>query len=136
VTGDNTARHVAAEWARARSLRDAAGKELAAGIFERAAATLYFAAVHACRALLASRGVEPRSHRGLRSLVSLHFVKPGTLPADVARSLSDLQEAREGSDYIATFTVSREEAERLAQACDAIMAAVEPLLGRPGPTSG
>ena len=132
MTPDNQDRHVAAEWARARSLRDAAGKELAAGIFERAAATLYFAAVHACRALLASRGIEPRSHRGLRSMVSLHFVKPGALAPEVARALSDLQEAREGADYIATFTVSREEAERLAQACDAILAAVEPLLGGRG----
>ncbi len=136
MTEDNAARHVAAEWTRARSLREAAGKELAAGICERAAATLYFAAVHACRALLASRGIEPRSHRGLRSLVSLHFVKPGILSPEVARALSDLQEAREGSDYIATFTVSREEAERLAQTCDALMAAVEPLLGSPAPTAG
>ena len=45
MTEDNAGRHVAAEWTRARSLREAAGKELAAGICERAAATLYFAAV-------------------------------------------------------------------------------------------
>ncbi len=61
-------------------------------------------------------------------MISLHFVKPGLVPASVTRALSDLQEVREGSDYIATFTVSMDEAERLAQACDDILAAVEPQL--------
>ncbi len=56
--------------------------------------------------------------------------------AEWTRARSLRQEAREGSDYIATFTVSREEAERLAQTCDALMAAVEPLLGSPAPTAG
>ena len=129
MTDENAGKHVAEEWARARRLRDAAAKELAMGLPDRAASTLYFAAVRACRALLAHRGLEPRSHRGLRSLVSLHFVKTGLLAIDVTRALSDLQDAREGSDYIATFTVSMAEAERLAASCDAILQAAGGILG-------
>jgi uncharacterized protein (UPF0332 family) len=128
MTDANVRRHLEVEWARARSLREAASTEIGAGLFDRAATTLYFAAVHACRAALATVGVEPRSHRGLRALVSLHFVKSGILPPQVTRGLSDLQEAREGSDYLATYTVSKSEVERLASVCDEIMAAIGPLV--------
>jgi uncharacterized protein (UPF0332 family) len=128
VTEQAAGEHIAVEMARARSLRDAAAREMAAGLPDRAASTLYFAAVHACRALLASIGIEPRSHRGLRSLVSLRFVKTGRLDPEAVRALSDLQEAREGSDYIASFTVSEEECSRLAEKADAILAEVERVL--------
>jgi uncharacterized protein (UPF0332 family) len=119
---------VAAEWARARKLRDEARRELDVGLLDRGVSTLYFAALHACRAMLATRGIEPRSHRGMRSVVSLHFVKSGLVAADFARHLARLQDYREGADYLTTFSVTPAEADELASACDAVLRDCERVL--------
>jgi uncharacterized protein (UPF0332 family) len=125
VTRDAARAHVLNEWTRARQLREEAAKELAVGLPGRAASTLYFAAVHACRALLAVDGIEPRSHRGLRSLVSIHFVKRDRVPKNLLQILAELQDQREGADYVATFVVTVEEASRLGVLCDELLAEVE-----------
>jgi uncharacterized protein (UPF0332 family) len=125
VTRDAARAHARSEWTRARQLRDEAGKELAVGLPGRAASTLYFAAVHACRALLAVDGIEPRSHRGLRSLVSIHFVKRDRVPKKLLQILAELHDQREGADYVATFVVSADEASRLAGLCDELLAEIE-----------
>jgi len=70
-----------------------------AGIPRKALGSLYFAAFHLVRALLASRGVAAHTHNGVQVAFSLHFVKPGTVSRASAKRLSELQAVRERADY-------------------------------------
>lgn len=72
---------------------------LRAGIHRKALHSLYFAAFHAVRSLLATRGIEAATHRGVHIAFALNFVKPGTVSSAGAKILSELQAIRERADY-------------------------------------
>ena len=59
----------------------------------------YYAVFHAATALMRAEGLKPTSHRGLKTLLGLHFAKPGLIATDLAKSFERLQEQRENSDY-------------------------------------
>lgn len=89
----------------------------------------YYAAFHGARALLVTRGLESKTHRGVVQLLNLHFVKDGPLSIQMAEHLSHLETYRELSDYtaIAQFTEAqtREEIVR----AEAFIAACRSLIG-------
>lgn len=66
---------------------------------EPAAHSLYFAVFQLALALLASFGIAPDTHRGTQQMFSLHFVKPGLLPADFGYRLAQLATLRGLADY-------------------------------------
>ena len=75
------------------------------------------------RALLLTLGLEPRSHEGALRLLSLHFVKAGTIPRETAHVFAKLMKFREEADYNASYLFTAEdfhelrtEAQRLVQA--------------------
>jgi uncharacterized protein (UPF0332 family) len=85
---------------------DAADEELRsflvnrrAGIHRKALHSLYFAAFHAVRSLLATKGVETTTHKGVHVMFALNLVKPGTVSSASAKILSELQAIRERADY-------------------------------------
>ena len=80
--------------------------------FEDAVSRAYYAAYYAAQALLLSEGLESRSHRGLVSLVGLHFVKTGRLDKKFGRYLSNLMEDRQQSDYNLFSGLEKEDAEQ------------------------
>ncbi len=59
----------------------------------------YYAAYHAARALLYEKGVEPKTHEGVRRMIGLHYVMPGLLSAAKADSLAQLAYMRDTADY-------------------------------------
>jgi len=59
----------------------------------------YYAAYHAARALLFEKGIEPKTHEGVRRMIGLHYVIPGLLSAAVADALAQLAYMREAADY-------------------------------------
>jgi uncharacterized protein (UPF0332 family) len=85
---------------------DAADEELRsflvnrrAGIYRKALHSLYFAAFHAVRSLLAAKGIEATTHKGTHVMFALNLVKPGTVSSASAKILSELQAIRERADY-------------------------------------
>ena len=72
---------------------------LTAGLWEPATSDVYYACLHAARALLATAGVDTDSHRGTQEMLSLHFVRGGLLPKRSGRDLKTLMGARELADY-------------------------------------
>lgn len=72
----------------------------------------YYAAFHAARALLATRGVDASRHAGVIALFQQHFVKTGDFPAETARALPRSFEKRLSSDYSDFVEISAEEVER------------------------
>ena len=64
---------------------------------------LYFAAFHWARALLASAGIEARTHQDVQSLVGLRFVRTGRLEPEFQHTLSRLETWRTKADYTRGF---------------------------------
>jgi uncharacterized protein (UPF0332 family) len=60
-------------------------------LFRDAANRLYYAAYHATLALLLSEDLEPTTHSGVQTLLGLHFIKGGKLPANLGTVLKRLQ---------------------------------------------
>lgn len=61
------------------------------------------------RALLASRGLEPKSHDGAERLFSLHFVKEGLFEPSDARVLAVLMKYRSNADYKPEYVFTDED---------------------------
>jgi uncharacterized protein (UPF0332 family) len=70
-----------------------------AGLHRKALQSLYFAAFHVVRSLLATKGIEATTHKGVHVTFALNLVKPGTVSSASAKRLSELQAIRERADY-------------------------------------
>ena len=64
-----------------------------------AAIALYFGLEHLVKALLATVGIQPKTHEGVRTMFSMHFIRPGTVPPVIGRYLGNLYERRTTAEY-------------------------------------
>jgi uncharacterized protein (UPF0332 family) len=128
MTKNNGRRNAIREVARAEETLAEARHLLAGGFYNGAVSRAYYAAFHWVRALLVTRGLQSKTHRGVIQLFNLHFVKDGPLSIQVANHLSQLETLRELGDYSASarFTKTQARAE-LARAA-AFIAACRPLI--------
>ena len=76
------------------------------GYISDAISRLYYFVLYNIRALLLSKGLEPRSHDGVLRLLGLHFVREGLMDKRAAQVFSKLMKFREEADYnpISMFT--------------------------------
>jgi|GEM_PF-5317309 len=74
-----------------------------AGLVGGSLSRLSFAALHWSKALLASEGSEVSRHRGLKSVLSQHFVRTGRLEVEHAQTLARLETWRDDADYDSSF---------------------------------
>lgn len=78
----------------------------------------YYAALNAVRSILILEGVNPETHEGAITMLSLRFIKPALLPVDVVKKFKILLSRRTDVDYGDFETISDAEAEdslRIAQ---------------------
>ena len=68
-------------------------------LFVGAMNRVYYAALYAAKALLATRELDSSRHSGVIALFQEHFVRTGVVPADTARALARAFEKRQTSDY-------------------------------------
>lgn len=92
------------------------------GFVRDSVSKLYYALLYNIRALLLTKGLEPKSHEGALRLFGLHFVKPGVFEAKDSHLLSKMMKFREEADYNPSYNFSPEdftefknEADRLIQ---------------------
>ena len=71
----------------------------------------YYAYFDAVRALLATRSIQTRSHSGVQSLFSQHFVLTTVFAPQDAKALAKLFDLRQRSDYDMDAEASKEDAE-------------------------
>lgn len=64
-----------------------------------ATVNLFFAFEHTVKALLASSGMESKSHEGVKILFSMHFIKPGAIHPKTGRYLGNLYDRRVTAEY-------------------------------------
>jgi uncharacterized protein (UPF0332 family) len=117
VTDDNRRTGIAQEVARADEGLRAADALLGLGLHSDAVSRAYYAVFHWLRALLLTRGVEPKTHSGAIHLFNTELVRNGLFSSSHNRLIGGLQRARELADYDAAVTFSAEDAAaELAQA--------------------
>jgi uncharacterized protein (UPF0332 family) len=110
LTGDNRRKNLADEIARADQAMRSAEALLGLALHADAVSRAYYAVFHLLRALLLSRGVEPKTHAGAIHLFNTELVRAGVFPSSHNRLLGGLQRARELADYDAAVVFSADDA--------------------------
>lgn len=67
--------------------------------FNTAVNRLYYAAYYAVSALMLANGIETNTHAGIKTMLSLKFVKTGLLDTAHGRTFMTLYENRQSGDY-------------------------------------
>ena len=99
MTGENIRANIRDELERAQISREAAELLANNGYVLDAISRIDYWVYHTVRALLQTKGLEPKTHEGSLRLFSLHFVKNGPLLASHAHILSRLMKYRQEADY-------------------------------------
>lgn len=84
---------------------------LNAGDWSDCVSRAYYCVFHTGQALLLTEGLSADTHKGLRNLFGLHFVKTGKFDKRFGRILSNLKDDRENSDYELFSGIDQEIAE-------------------------
>lgn len=79
------------------------------GSYHGAINRYYYAAFHAVRALLATKGLDSSKHSGVISYFNREFVRSGLAAKTSSKALSDLFRLRSNADYDDFKTFSKEE---------------------------
>lgn len=106
--------------AEAKYLRDG-------GYFNGAVTRLYYACFNAARALLTSNGVDTSTHHGVKSMISMNFIRKGLLSIEHGATLTDLFNQRHISDYEAYAFRDASSVDYLLPKAEAFIGAVEEL---------
>jgi uncharacterized protein (UPF0332 family) len=78
-------------------------------LIKDAMSRLYYFTLYYIKALLLTKGLEPKSHEGALRLLSLHFIKEGILEPNVAHIFSKLMKYREEADYNPSYIFTKED---------------------------
>ena len=88
------------------------------GFYSGAVSRLYYSLLYTIRALLLTKGLEPKSHEGALRLFGLHFVKEGLFISQDSHVFSKLMKFREEADYNPSYIFTKEDFKDLAIEAD------------------
>ena len=91
---------------------------------------IYYAAFYAARALLALKRIDSSRHSGVIALLQEHFVRPGTVPSDVARVFAQSFARRQRSDYGDFADAQKDEVLGLRSETETFIRACEDVVNR------
>ena len=109
MTAENKRQNVSEELNRTESALGSARLLLDRGYLSDAVSRLYYYLLFHVRALLLTKGFEPRSHEAALRLYSLHFIKEGPLPTSASHLFSRFMKYREEADYNPSYTFEVDE---------------------------
>jgi uncharacterized protein (UPF0332 family) len=132
VTPQNRQQNARDELQRSEEALRAADELLRLGLHNDSVSRAYYAAYHCARAVLFTRELESKTHRGVNQLLGLHWVRPGALPMEATALLARLEDRRECSDYAAGLRFGADEAAESAQQARAFIAFCRPALDKAG----
>jgi len=92
-----------------------ADEMMALGHFDLAVNRFYYACYHIVQALFLKKQIAVRTHSGIISQFSQHFVKTGIIAIEEGSLLARLFQLRQKADYNCAYNVSDEEAKSLAE---------------------
>ncbi len=79
------------------------------GFMRDAVAKLYYSLLYMIRAILLTKGLEPKSHEGALRLFGLHFVKQGVFETRDSHLFSKLMKYRQEADYNPSYMFGSED---------------------------
>jgi len=106
---ENKRENIQEEIKRADEAMKAANLLFENGFLKDAVSKLYYSLLYSIRALLLTKGLEPKSHEGALRLFGLNFVKPGSFEARDSHVFSKLMKYREEADYNPSYTFTRDD---------------------------
>ncbi len=106
---ENIKKDILEELNRAREALMSAELLFERGLLRDSISRLYYFVLYNVRALLLTKGLEPRSHEGALRLLSLHFIKEGILEPKIAHIFSRLMKYREEADYNPSYIFTNED---------------------------
>lgn len=77
--------------------------------FADAVSRLYYYAYHYIRALLLSKGFEPKTHEGSLRLLGMYFIKTGIFAPALSHSYARLMKYRGEADYNPSYIFTKED---------------------------
>ena len=115
---ENKRENIREEIERATETRRAAELLFSNDFTKDAISKLYYFLLYSVRALLLTKGLEPKSHEGALRLFGLHFVKEGLFMAQDSHVFSKLMKFREEADYNPSYIFTMEDFKDLAMEAD------------------
>lgn len=106
---ENKKENIGEEIERANEARKAAELLFSNDFIKDAVSKLYYFLLYSIRALLLTKGVEPKSHEGALRLFGLHFVKEGPFIPQDSHIFSKLMKFREEADYNPSYIFTKED---------------------------
>ena len=85
------------------------------GFYNDAASRAYYSMFYSARALLSTKEIYPRKHKGVILKFGLEFVKEGFVEAVYGHTLTHAKDRREVADYGIGSRISEEEAESIVE---------------------
>ncbi len=79
------------------------------GFFNDAISRLYYFLLYNIRALLLTKGFEPKSHEGALRLFSLYFIKTSIFEIKSSHVFSKMMKYREEADYNPSYLFTKED---------------------------
>lgn len=113
---------------KARAKLGVARHLLAEGEFDGAVSPAYYAIFHAARAALIAKGINPITHKGVKSMFALHFIRPGLVEKEYQEVLADAKELREDSDYEEEVIITQKDAEKVVADAQRFIEKIEQML--------
>lgn len=109
MTIENQKNNIREELARAHEALRAAELLFEKHLLNDGVSRLYYYAFHVVKALLLSKGLEPKSHEGSLQQLGMHFVKTGILlPAD-SHVFSRLMKYQQEADYNPSYSFTEQD---------------------------
>ena len=106
---DNKRNNIKEEIERADKALKAARVLFKEGLLNDAISRLYYFLFYHIRAILLSKGLEPKSHEGALRLFGLHFVKEGIFDPKASHIFSKLMKYRQEADYNPSYLFTEED---------------------------
>jgi uncharacterized protein (UPF0332 family) len=115
---ENKRENIREEIERATEARRAAQLLFSNDFIKDAVSKLYYFLLYSMRALLLTKGLEPKSHEGALRLFGLHFVKEGLFMSQDSHVFSKLMKFREEADYNPSYIFTMQDFKDLAIEAD------------------
>lgn len=98
-----------------------------AGMYKTSVNRSYYAVLHSARSLLILKGLDPIKHDGVKTMISLHFIRTNLLPKEVIDIFKDLMVLRTDVDYGDLEFVDKDEAEKALNQAKRFIEIIEPV---------
>ena len=99
------------------------------GYYNGAVTRLYYACFNAARGLLTAKEIDTSTHHGVKTMISMEFIRKGLLGIEHGATLNDLFNQRHASDYEAYAFRDADSVDYLLPKAEEFISAVE-LLAR------